>query len=97
MDDSPHVRHDPRCESGSVAGVPLKLIVDLVWEANPVQEIATDLRIRREDVLVACWWTGRYGTATWRGRWRAWAERARDDLWHRRYDAVPDPPTRGQA
>jgi len=45
-------------------------------------------------VLVACWYMARYGTRTWRKRWREWLEIAEGKLWHGRYKTCPMPPQR---
>lgn len=43
-------------------------------------------------VLVACWYMARYGTRTWRKRWKEWLEVADRELWYGRYNTCPMPP-----
>ena len=46
----------------------------------------------RGAILVSCWYMARYGSRTWRKRWKEWLEVASDHLWHGRYKTCPMPP-----
>lgn len=48
--------------------------------------------MNRGVVLVACWYMARYGTRTWRRRWKEWLETADGFLWHDDYKGCPMPP-----
>lgn len=47
--------------------------------------------LRREEVITACWWMGRFGPRKWRKLWGEWAAEAEEHLWYR-CGAIPDPP-----
>jgi hypothetical protein len=95
--DRPHVRVDPAQRFGypNVGGVSVDAIGYMVLNEG-VEVAADEYGIRREDVLVACWFLGLYGPPRrFRRLWRAWAEAAGVELWHGdpgRYTEIPDPP-----
>jgi len=51
-----------------------------------------DYQLRREELLVACWWAGSFGPRKWKKRWGEWALNAGSHLWHNCI-AISDPPT----
>lgn len=97
MPDRPHVRTDPAQRFGrpNVGGSDVVALADAVWVGESVEEVADEYGLRREDVLVACWWVGSYGTRSGRRRFRLWAMDVERKLWLRQYD-VPDPPDAGE-
>lgn len=98
----PHIVIDPAQRFGqpNVGGVSVDAVVGMVW-AEGADAAADEYGLRREDVLVACWYAGQYGlpgrnftaTRTWRERLGGWAESVTHTLWRCQYDAVPDPPS----
>jgi uncharacterized protein (DUF433 family) len=95
MGDRPYVRIDPAQRFGqpSVGGVSTDMLAGQVWAGLEVAEVADEYGLRREDVLVACWWAGRYGPKGLRRAFRVWAEEVDARLWRKDY-AVPDPPSK---
>ena len=59
-------------------------------EPHGVADVMRGWRLSREEVLVACWWAGRFGPRRFRV-WRQWAEDAGSHLWYRCIN-IPDPP-----
>lgn len=70
-------------------------VADLAWHLG-IDDLMDDYELRREEVLVCCWWAGRWGTRKWRGVYGAWAMSAHEHLWHGCVN-VADPPRKGQA
>ncbi len=64
------------------------------WHSGyPVEQIEENWPgMNRGAVLVACWYMARYGSRTWRKRWKEWLEEADGELWNGRYDSCPMPP-----
>jgi uncharacterized protein (DUF433 family) len=91
----PFVAVDPAMRFGRPTVNNTRLSVEAatehVWAGGSVGEVAEEFDVTRQDVLVACWYAGKYGTKAWRRRWGKWADVVHDELWHSRYD-VPDPP-----
>lgn len=77
----------------AMCGISVDAITETAWTGS-VDQACTDFGLSRGEVLVACWWAGRYGAPRWRRRWAGWAGDAevllaRGDV---DYGAVPDPP-----
>ncbi|WP_166379905.1 DUF433 domain-containing protein [Catellatospora methionotrophica] len=75
--------------------IPVETIARLVYGPGGSVQLATGSypHLTRQQVLVACWYVGMYGTAVWsRRRWRAWAAGHADAMWAGRWNEVPDPP-----
>jgi transcriptional regulator with XRE-family HTH domain len=94
----PHVRVEPPMKFGRphIRGISCDAIADVVL-AEGVEAAMAEYTLRREDVLVACWFQGRYGRPRQRRLWRDWAEEAGGDMWHAStvdYARIPDPPDR---
>ena len=53
--------------------------------------------INRGAVLVCCWYMARYGSRTWRNRWKDWLEFADVELWYGKYKTCPMPHPRDEA
>lgn len=93
----PHVRVEPPVRFGAahIGGISCNAIADVVLTEGV--EVAMDRHsLRREDVLVACWFQGRHGGRRWRF-WFDWAQTAGGAMWAAKngdYAAIPDPPDR---
>lgn len=97
MNDRPHVRIDPAQAFGqpAVKGVGVEHIAGMYLAGESIATVADEYGLTRADVLVACWYQGRYGSPRWRRLWREWAETAGAAMWNTRtvdYDQIPDPP-----
>lgn len=94
--DRPHVRCDPAQNYGqaSVKAVRCEAIAGMLWAGETLETVADEYSLTRHEVLVACWWIGEFGPWRWRRRWRQWAKAAHAQLWHGRYETIPDPPRR---
>lgn len=103
MSDRPAVTTEPGMRFGypQIRGISVDVIGGTVW-AEDVTVACREYGLTRGQVLIACWWLGRYGDPeppeegddSWRDRWGTWAGDAelllaRGDV---DYDAVPDPP-----
>ncbi len=98
----PHVVFDPAQRFGqpNVGGVSVVAVADTAWVEGV--DVAADVYdLRREDVIVACWYAGLYGLPgarsrraqpEWRRRWGDWAKTADPLLWSSSYGEIPDPP-----
>lgn len=106
---SPYVSVNPAMRSGqpTINGtrLPVDAVAGMVW-AEGVDVAVEEYDLTRADVLVACWYAGRYGlpgqrealfpVRLWPKRWGAWAAEVGPCLWavtRVDYDAIPDPPT----
>jgi len=87
----------PRLDGTRVA---CREAADACWAGGTASEVADQLGLDRQQVIVACWFMVRFAQTDqqrqkWRRRWRAWADEhehlIRRDQWH----AVPDPPSGG--
>ena len=56
-------------------------VADLVVARGGL-DVMEDYEMTREQVLVACWWAGRFGTRRAKGRFGEWAKAAGGHLWH---------------
>lgn len=61
-----------------------------VWKFGVASEM-DDYMLRREELLVTCWWAGQFGPRKWRKRWGDWATIAGWHLWYGCIQ-VEDPP-----
>jgi len=96
------IRPDMRFGNPSINGtrLPVDTLAEAAWEGLEPSEIEQQWDVRRADILVACWYVGRYGSRRWVKRWGEWSERVAPVLWESStvdYAAVPWPPTSGQA
>ena len=57
------------------------LIASSYWQVGYDETIKCWPHLDRDDVLVACWFQARYGTRTWRRRWKKWLDVADMALW----------------
>ncbi len=91
----PQVTVEPCMRFGlpHVRGVSVDAIGARVWAGDSVEATAEDFNLRREDVIVACWYVARHGTPADRRRWKAWLTAVETGLWRGRFD-VPDPPAK---
>lgn len=101
----PYVSFKPGMQSGTPTINGTRLSIDVlcwsVWHGYSVDRVAEDYDCTREDVLVACWFAGRYGEPSaslaeagrWRKRWGTWADEMGGLMWCHRYDEVTDPPS----
>jgi transcriptional regulator with XRE-family HTH domain len=92
-----HARVEPLVRFGvpHIRGVSCEAIAGMVV-ADGVEAAMGDYTLRREDVLTACWYMGRYGGRRWRF-WRKWALDMVAEMWASRpvdYSKIPDPPDR---
>lgn len=96
MSERPYVSFDPAVYSGGplVSGAPVETIAGAIWAGDTIDDTADEYGITRWHVLTACWWIGEFGPWRWRRRWRNWAKAAHAQLWHGRYETIPDPPRR---
>ena len=62
-----------------------------VWKFGIDSEM-DDYQLRREELLVACWWAGAFGPRKFKKRWGEWAEVAGMHLWYGCVQ-ISDPPT----
>lgn len=90
----PVVTVDPAMRFGrpAVRGVSVEALAELVTSGEPVDAIADDYRLRRGDVLVACWHESRYGTRPHRRAWAEWLVGAEPSMAHGAWATIPDPP-----
>lgn len=93
----PYVRVEPLMRFGSphIRGVSCESIAGMAL-VEGVAVAMDEYTLRREDVLVACWYMAHYGSRRWRF-WQAWAQAMVDELWASRpvdYARIPDPPDR---
>lgn len=94
----PYVSVDPAMRFGrpcvNNTRLSVEAVAGMVWIGESVDEVADEYGVTRPDVVVACWYAGKFGTSEskrWRKRWGKWADEVHDELWHSRYD-VPNPP-----
>lgn len=90
----PLVVVDPVVNDGlpSVLGVRLEEIAAALLTGKTVPSVAEEFGIMRADVIVACWYLGRY-SRPWRGRLHIWAIVAGEAMAKRAdFDRIPDPP-----
>jgi hypothetical protein len=93
----PHVRVEPLVRFGGphIRGISCEAIAGIAL-VEGVGAAMADYTLRREDVLVACWYMAVHGGARWRF-WQPWAETLVAELWKSRpagYARIPDPPDR---
>lgn len=93
----PHVRVEPLVRFGGphIRGISCEAIAGITL-VEGVASAMDDYTLRREDVLVACWYMAVHGGPRWRF-WRAWADAMVAGLWKSRrggYARIPDPPDR---
>ncbi len=62
-----------------------------VWKFG-IASGMSDYELSREELLVACWWAGRFGPRKWRKRWEQWAMVLGQHLWYGCIQTA-DPPT----
>ena len=53
--------------------------------------------LQPSDVLMACWYTARFGSRRWQTLWGPWADQYDAALYHERWDQIPLPPHRGDS
>ena len=75
-------------------GLEAALLTRRVLKFGVASEMA-DYQLTREEVLVACWWSGTYGSRRLREALGEWAGTAGTHLWYRCI-SIPDPPTLSQ-
>lgn len=93
--DRPRVVTEPGVRFGAphVRGISVSAITEQVEAANSdVNAVAEDYDLRREDVLVACWWVAGYGSAAQQRLWEAWAHKSMGAMADGRWGDVGDPP-----
>lgn len=93
-DDRPRVVTEPCMKFGrpNVLGIAVETITELVAAGDDVAAAAGEFGMRREDVLVACWWDATYGPKKRRRVWGAWAKANWSAMWHSDWASVTDPP-----
>ena len=63
--------------------------------SDTLEEMQKDWpELTRGAVLTCCWYMARYGSRTWRKRWKDWRLVADLELWYARYKTCPMPPQR---
>lgn len=67
-----------------------EMIADLAWSQG-IAETMKDYRLSRAEVLVCCWWAGRWGPRRFKAAWKEWATEAGWHLWYSCV-RVDDPP-----
>ena len=68
-------------------------VAQMWWYGYTLKEIERGWpNLNRGAVLVSCWYMARYGTRTWRTRWKDWLLVAEIELWHSDYEICPMPP-----
>lgn len=95
---------DPGVQGGAVCvdgtRIPASTVGSIVWQGDPVCDVAQDYGITRADVLLACWWWAdqeqyqrtKFGRSV-RKRWGAWIETAHAHFAHSLHiDKLDDPP-----
>ena len=96
-------RHFIAIEPGLMAGLPVvdrhritaEQMANAWWSGLTIKGIEENWpAMNRGAVLVACWYQARYGSRTWRKRWKEWLEIANDELWSGLYSTCPMPPQR---
>lgn len=72
-------------------------VAEMWWSGNwALEDMAQDWPgMNRGAVLIACWHQARYGSRTWRARWKDWLKVANSELWWGRYSTCPMPPQKG--
>lgn len=97
-DNRPRVTVEPCVRFGypHVGGVPVDSLAGSVLVGSSAAETAEDYDLRREDVIVACWYLARHGPRAYKRRWKVWLAEVETELWHGRYD-VADPPSKEDA
>ena len=88
------VVHDPAVRSGAPTienhGLEAEFMARRVLKFGVASEME-DYELTREEVLVACWWAGAYGSRRLRKALGEWARIAGWHLWYRCI-SIPDPP-----
>ena len=74
---------DHRMRAEQVAG--------MWWNGETLEAFGAWNFLNRGAVLVCCWYMARYGSRTWRKRWKDWLLLADAELWEGHYDC-PLPP-----
>lgn len=92
----PQVVVDPQMRFGApnVRGVSYHVLTDAVAAGEDVDSVAAEYDITRNDVLVACWYAGLYGTRTEQTWLKVWALEWHPLMWRGEWDAVEDPPVK---
>lgn len=69
-----------------------EMLASCVWDLG-ISEVLSDYYpfLSRDELVLCCWWAGKYGPPKWRRRWGKWAESAHMHLWYR-CATVNDPP-----
>lgn len=97
----PVVTCDPAMRFGSptVQGISVGAVAEQVAAGTTVEDVARDFEMRREDVLVACWYVARHGEGDGMGlrtnlrrMWATWAEESHTNMAKGLWAAVADPP-----
>lgn len=71
------------------------LVAETYWNYGPDQVKAMWDYLTDADILVCCWYVARYGSRTWRKRWKDWLPDADQFLWSSvTLGACPFPPRR---
>lgn len=74
--------------------LPVSIVAEYIWGGDPVDHVAREYSITPVQALVACWYTGKFGSRTWKKRWSTWADIAHPFLWDRERQAqCPSPPS----
>ena len=92
------VVNDPAVRSGAPTienhGLEAEFVTRRVLRFGVASEME-GYQLTREEVLVACWWSGTYGSRRLREALGEWAGTAGTHLWYRCI-SIPDPPTLSQ-
>ena len=92
------VVYDPRITAGGTPtlqgrGLAVEHVAIRAFKFG-VLEPMEDFELSREEVIVACWWSGLYGARRLRKLFGTWAVIAGQHLWYSCIQ-IPDPPLEG--
>lgn len=95
---------DPCRRGGAPCIAGTRLDTDLVagyhWSDGLEGVLQAYPHLTRDGVLVACWWSVRYGKKRWRRRWWDWFRAVPSGTggwWDEDWSAIPLPPTESEA
>ncbi len=61
-------------------------VANMWWDGSTLEELGSWDFLTRGSVVVCCWYQARYGSRTWRKRWKVWLQIADRELWDGHYD-----------